>query len=105
MIYRRVLLAALLPLAACSGLSPEARVQAGLEKAGLSPRMARCMAPRLVERLSGDELRKLGSLGGVTKDSPREMSLDELLFRIRALDDPHIVKVVSKAGLVCVIQG
>src|SRR5690242_3309199 len=87
----------LLPLAAAACMAPTARVEAGLERAGLKPRLARCIAPRLTDRLSREQLRQLASL----PKAPRAASFDELLYRLRALDDPEIVHVASKAALKC----
>ena len=33
------------------------------------------------------------------------MSIDELVHRLRALDDPQIVEVVTRAGIGCAIAG
>ncbi|MBY8829116.1 hypothetical protein [Hephaestia mangrovi] len=92
--------AVLLPLALAACVTPTARVEAGLERAGLKPHLARCMAPRLADRLSHDQLRQLASL----PKAPRARSFDELLYRLRALDDPDIVHVTSKAALKCEID-
>ena len=96
-------MAALLALSACATPSPEARVRASLLKAGLSPPMAGCMAERMVDRLSIAELRKLGSLAKLRTADIGSMTIDEFLHRLRALDDPHILKVVTKAGIGCAI--
>jgi hypothetical protein len=96
-------MAALLALSACATPSPEARVRASLLKAGLSPPMAGCMAERMVDRLSIAELRKLGSLAKLRTADIGAMTVDEFLHRLRALDDPHIIKVVTKAGIGCAI--
>jgi hypothetical protein len=71
-------LALLPPLALAACVTPQSRVQAGLENAGLKPRLAHCMAARMIDRLSHDQL--------------------------RALDDPEIVRVTSKAALACEID-
>lgn len=94
---------ALLALSACATPSPEARVRTKLLEAGLSPPMASCMAERLVDRLSLQELRRLSSLAKIGNRDVREMTVEEFLHRIRALQDPHILKVVTTAGLGCAI--
>jgi hypothetical protein len=96
---------ALLALAGCATISPEARVRAGLVNAGLSPRMAGCMAPRMVDRLSLVQLKRLQALGKVPKLDMRATSIDRLLYQMRALKDPEIVGVTSKAALVCAVEG
>jgi len=98
-----VSLAALIALSACATPSPEARIRTSLMKAGLSPPMAGCMAERMVDKLSYGELRKLASLNKLRNRDIGEMTVDEFLHHIRALNDPHILKVVAKAGLGCAI--
>jgi hypothetical protein len=93
-------LALLPPLALAACVTPQSRVQAGLENAGLKPRLAHCMAARMIDRLSHDQLR---ALGGLPK-APHAHSFDQLLYRLRALDDPEIVRVTSKAALACEID-
>jgi hypothetical protein len=97
---RKTRVALLLPLALAACMTPTARVEAGLERAGLKPRLARCMAPRMTDRLSHGQLRQLASL----PKAERAQSFDELLYRLRALDDPEIVRVTSKAALKCEID-
>lgn len=87
-----------LALAGCATTQMrEARVTQGLERVGLKPHLARCMASRMVDRLSLGQLRLLGQLPKATRAS----SIDELLYRLDALNDPEIVAVTSKAALLC----
>lgn len=88
---------ALALLASC-GL-PEARLRAGLEHAGIHPRMARCMAERMARRLSIAQLRRLGDLPHARQAD----SLDEYLHDVRALGDPEIVRVTSLAAARCAL--
>ena len=92
-----------LALSACATLSPEARVRSKLVEAGLRPPVAACMAERMVDRLSLAQLKRLQSLGGLAKHDVRGISVDELVHRLRALDDPEIVSVVLRAGIGCSI--
>ncbi|SCW69105.1 hypothetical protein SAMN02927924_02174 [Sphingobium faniae] len=69
--------------------------------AGLSPRMAGCMAGRMVDRLSMSQLRKLQSLASLRNVDMREVTLDRFLHKVRALEDPEIFIVTSKAALSC----
>lgn len=94
---------ALALLAGCATVSPEARVRSKLIEAGLRPPVAGCMAERMVDRLSLVQLKRLQSLGGLARHDMRGMSIDELVHRLRALDDPEIVSVVLKAGIGCSI--
>lgn len=90
-------------LAGCATVSPEARVRTKLIEAGIRPPVAGCMAERMVDRLSLVQLKRLQSLGGLASHDMREMSVDELVRRLRALRDPEIVSVVLKAGIGCSI--
>lgn len=96
---------AALALAGCQTISPEARVRTKLIDAGIRPPVAGCMAERMVDRLSLAQLKRLQSLGGLGNHDVRGMSVDELVHRLRALQDPEIVSVVLKAGIGCTIAG
>nr|WP_184081290.1 hypothetical protein [Sphingobium subterraneum] len=93
-----------LPLLLSGCASPEARVRTGLVNAGLPDPLAACMAGRMVERLSLTQLRRLQSLSGLNKVDYRRVSVDEYLYRIRALKDPEILSVTSKAALSCALR-
>lgn len=97
--------ALLLALAVAGCASPETRVRTKLIGLGVSPPMAGCMADRMVDRLSYAQLRRLGELGGISKGDVRDMRIGELLSRTRALQDPEIFNVVSRAALGCAIAG
>jgi hypothetical protein len=58
----------------------------------------------MVDKLSLVQLKRLQSLGGLGTKNVREMSVDELVRRLRALDDPEIVSVVLRAGIGCSIS-
>jgi hypothetical protein len=98
-----VLPLAALALAGCATVSPEARVRAKLVEAGIAPPVAGCMAERMTDRLSMAQLKRLQSFGGLARHDVRGMSIDELVYRLRALQDPEIVSVVLKAGIGCAI--
>jgi predicted GNAT family acetyltransferase len=99
------ILAGALALSACTTVSPEARVRADLIAAGVQPKVAGCMADRMVAKLSLGQLKRLQSLAGLKSKPVNEMSMDELLHRLRALNDPQIVAVVLRAGIGCSIAG
>ncbi len=92
-------------LAGCSLVSPEAHVREKLIAAGVKPPMAECMAHKLVRKLDTDELRQLSEVAKRPKQQGGDMSFDELADRLRALNDPHIVSVVTRVGLGCAIAG
>lgn len=90
-------------LSACATVSPESRLRNGLIDAGLSPHMAGCMSERMVDRLSLLQLRRLQSLASLRKSSIGDMSVDRFLYKVRALEDPEIFMVTSKAAIVCAL--
>jgi hypothetical protein len=95
---------AVLFIAGCASLSPESRVRGGLIQAGLSPAMAACMAPRMADRLSLLQLRRLQSLGTIRKSHSGPAGIDALLHKLRALQDSEIVAVSSSAALACAFR-
>ncbi|WP_443018517.1 hypothetical protein [Sphingobium sp. Leaf26] len=97
--FRAAMAAALFALPACTSLSPESRLRSELVEAGMSPRMAGCMAERMVDRLSLMQLRKLQSLASLRKSHSGRMSADQLLHKVRALQDPEIFAVTSSSAL------
>ena len=88
-------IAALLALAACS--SPEAATRRGLMSAGIDQRTATCMAGRMVDRLSLAQLRRLAALG----KADRARDLQEMMHRLRSLQDPEIVSVTTTSAALC----
>ncbi|PXA85357.1 hypothetical protein DMC47_37590 [Nostoc sp. 3335mG] len=102
---RLSILALALLASACSTISPEARVREKLVDAGVRPELADCMAGKLVRKLSTDELHQLGRVAKLPGRDPGRMSFDELGNRLQALNDPHIVSVVTRVGLGCAIAG
>ena len=102
---RAVLLLFCSLLAACSVVSPEARVRQKLVAAGVHPAMADCMAGKLVRKLDADELSRLGQVAKRPARRLGEARIDDLADRLRALDDPHIVSVVTRVSLGCAIAG
>ncbi|MDT9599684.1 hypothetical protein [Sphingosinicella rhizophila] len=95
--------AATLILSACA-YQYEARIRNALTDAGLSREMAGCVAERMVDRLSGAQLRRLARVGQ-EKDRPDgELSVGEFLDRYRGALDPEIYKVIAGAGIGCAIS-
>ena len=89
------ILSVLLALAACSG--PETRVRDGLIKAGASPKLADCMAKRMVDGLSYAQLQRLSTIA----KSDGEKGRKHMLKRVRDLNDPEIVSVVTTSAALC----
>lgn len=92
----------LLALAGCS--QPfEGRIAERLTEAGLKRPMAECMAERWVKRLNLLQLRKIQTMAGGLRDERGELTAGRLIQRVRELDDPEIVEVVTRSTLVCAL--
>lgn len=83
----------------------EARVAAKLSDAGLSERMANCMAERWVDRLSLLQLRKISALADTLRNEEGKLTLARFIGAVRDLDDPEIVEVVTRSSIVCAVSG
>jgi len=92
-------------VAGCASVSPEAKVRDKLIAAGVKPHMANCMADKLVRKLDYGELKELNAVAKLPRQHPGALSFDELTYRLQALNNPHIVTVVTRAGLGCAIAG
>lgn len=92
-------------VAGCATVSPEAQVRDKLVAAGVKPHMADCMADKLVRKLDVSELKELGRVAKLPRENPGALSFDELTYRLQAVNNPHIVSVVTRAGLGCAIAG
>jgi hypothetical protein len=88
-------------LAGCA--TPESRLRTGLVEAGLSKRQSACMAQRMVDRLSLSQLMRLSSLSKVKEADMRELTVGQFLHNVRALRDPEIVLVTTRAAVGCAI--
>jgi hypothetical protein len=99
---RRFFLVALLPLAACSQAF-EGRIADRLDEAGLSRPMSECMAERWVKRLSLFQLRRIQSLAEELRAEGANLTVAGLIRRVRELDDPEIVEVVTRSTVVCAL--
>lgn len=86
-----------LALAACSG--PESHIRDALINAGVSHKLATCMAPQMAEGLSLKQLYRLSEIG----KAGEERGVKQLLRRVRSLNDPQIVAVTGTAAASCAI--
>ena len=95
----------LLPLAACAQTF-EGRVASRLSEAGISRPIANCMAARWVSRLNVLQLQKISDLSG---DLQRErgrgrLTVGRFIERVRAVDDPEILQVVTSSAAACALK-
>lgn len=78
-------------------------MRAGLIDAGLPPSTAGCMAERMVDRLSLGQLRRVQSLASLRNSHIGDLTVDRFLYKLRALEDPEILAVTSKAAVACTL--
>lgn len=93
---------AALTLAGCA--TPETRLRTGLVDAGLSQPIAGCMAERMVDRLSLLQLRRIGSLASLKDKKASDLSLNQFLFKVRALKDAEILAVTTSSAALCAFR-
>lgn len=96
----------LLPAAALAGcaVTPEQRVDAALQDAGVPPRVASCMAERMAARLSIRQLKELKDLAKL-RDTDEKIGPKHILRNVEAIGDPEIVSVTSRAAIGCYLAG
>lgn len=68
------------------------RVEQALLDNGMPANMAECMGPRLVDRLSLAQLRKLERIAPEEGESAIPTTSDEAMTRLRRVDDPEAVE-------------
>ena len=93
---------AALSLSACMGA--EEKLRRGLINAGLSDGLASCMARPMAQDLSPGQLMKLNTLSKAKNMDLEKTSMDEFMRRTRALQDPEILRITTRAATSCFIQ-
>ncbi len=95
---------AALALGGCSQVV-ETGVADHLEQAGVPAGMAQCMAQMWTERLSAQQLVRLGHTAAEMAEARQQGEpLVQILNRAQALDDPQIVEVVTQSAATCVTR-
>jgi hypothetical protein len=102
-VVRFITAAALIALAGCA--TPQTQLKRGLINAGLPKTQSACMADRMVDKLSLLQLRRLSSLGNFEDEKLSDMSVSRFMRNIRALKDPEILSITTRAALGCAISG
>ena len=100
---RFIAITAFIALAGCA--TPQSQLQRGLINAGLPKAQSACMADRMVDKLSLSQLRRLSSLGNFEDEKLGDMTVSRFMRNIRALKDPEIITVTTRAALGCAISG
>lgn len=87
-------------LAGCVQTIAETRVRGALSEAGLNDRVSDCMAGRMVDRLSIEQLKKLERLK--TRENERDpVSVQDYLARVARVGDAEVVAVTSSSAALC----
>ena len=82
----------------------EQRVERVLTSNGVPEVMAQCMAPRLVDRLSLEQLEKLERLAPESDEPVLPTSTREALARLRRVDDSEAVRQLASVSAGCAIE-
>ncbi|MDY7099181.1 MAG: hypothetical protein SXU28_13685 [Pseudomonadota bacterium] len=79
----------------------EDRIETALVANGVPVKMAQCMAGRLTDQLSINQLRKLERLRPEEGESPIPLSTADALARLERVDDPEAVRALAITGTRC----
>lgn len=82
----------------------EERVEGALLANGMPEPMAQCMAPRLVDRLSIEQLQKLEMLGPQGGETRIPQSRSEAIARLRRVEDSEAVAALVGTATSCGIE-
>lgn len=83
----------------------ERSVEVALVEAGVPEKQAACMAPRMAERLTREQLRKLENVAPQEGEAALPRNAGEALDRVRRIDDPEAVEVTVRAAAACTLGG
>ncbi|WP_448582812.1 hypothetical protein [Thermaurantiacus sp.] len=99
--WRLGTVAGLVLLSGCA-VSKEARIRAALTDAGVPEPMAACMAERMADDLTNEQLRMLAQAASVARRPARELTLDQALKALRTVGDPATIGVLALATTGCI---
>lgn len=91
----------MLLLGGCAQTIAEGRVRSALTDAGLEPRHADCMAERMVDRLTIEQLRKLERLKAREGERNSGLSLAQYVERVRRVGDAEVIAVTATSAGLC----
>lgn len=89
-------------LAGCVQTIAESRVQSALVDAGLDRGNADCMASRMVDRLTIEQLRKLEGLKPQGNEPAQPTTLEGYIERVARVGDAEVLAVTSSSAALCV---
>ena len=77
------------------------RIESTLVDKGIPQPVAACMAGRMSERLSLNQLRKLQNMQARDGETSVPLSMAEFLERLRRVDDREAIEVVASSAAIC----
>ena len=92
---------AALALTGCVSKIAESRVRSALIEAGVSENDSACMAQRMVDRLTIDQLKKLEALKARPGEAKMPATLRQYLERVRRVGDSEVVAVTASSAGLC----
>ena len=98
-----IAIGAALALSGCVQAIAESRVQSALREAGVSESDSDCMAERMVDRLTIDQLKKLEGLKARKGEPVRPTTLGGYVDRVRRVGDAEVVAVTSSSAALCAV--
>ena len=90
-------------LGGCVQTIAESRVRSALVDAGLNDSTADCMAERMVDRLSLNQLKKLERVKARPGEKAKGLSLNDYVNRVRRIGDAEVVTVTASSAGLCAI--
>ncbi len=96
-----ILAGAALLATGCVERIAEGRVRGALLDAGLSRPNADCMAQRMVDRLTIDQLKKLEAMKAQRGETDKPASLRDFVARVRRVGDGEVVAVTASSAALC----
>ena len=82
----------------------QSRVRTSLVEAGVPEPLADCMSPRMVDRLSLNQLRKLERIRAEEDELAVPLSAQQAIARLQRVDDREAVQVVAGAAAGCTLE-
>lgn len=92
-----------LTLSGCVDRIAESRVNTALRDAGLSESNASCMAERMVDRLTIEQLRKLEGLKAADGEKGKPVSLRDFVRRVERVGDSEVIAVTGTSAGLCAL--
>ncbi|MBZ6379775.1 hypothetical protein B5C34_14765 [Pacificimonas flava] len=99
-----LLVGAVAALGACAN-TQEAKIARGLTDLGLPGGLSDCMAERMVDNLSGSQLRRVADFSEALDDDFDDITVGDVADRFGGIGDSEIVAVMGRAAAGCVISG